>query len=255
MSYINDALKKAQQERDERYGPLGGIITPASAAQRPARRRRVSLGAALLVSTLVLAGLATAVLFLPSPSVLKSDPGSPGDSTLPAVEGAAAAPFLPAEAVPAATAPAGAPAASAPSAKAGSEAARLAEASYREGLQAQRRGELGEAEARYQEALRLDPAHVRALNNAGVLYMEQKRHDQAAALFRRATVLRKDYVDPYYNLACLHARSGDIEESLRWLKAALAIDRDVKSWAEKDADMKPVVASDAYKTLMGGLKK
>ncbi len=131
---------------------------------------------------------------------------------------------------------------------------REAEVRYREALAAQRRGDHKRAEDLYQQALMLDPGHVRALNNLGVLFMDQKKKREAVALFNRAIVLKKDYVDPYYNLACIYARADEIDESIRYLKMAMAIDRDVKNWAVKDADMKNVVASDEFKKIMEGQK-
>ena len=129
-----------------------------------------------------------------------------------------------------------------------------AEGRYDEALSAQRRGDHKRAEDLYQQALMLDPGHVRALNNLGVLFMDQKKKREAVALFNRAIVLKKDYVDPYYNLACLYARAEEIDESLRYLKVAMAIDRDVKNWVVKDADMKSVVTSDEFKKIMEGQK-
>ena len=98
----------------------------------------------------------------------------------------------------------------------------------------------------------LDSDHVRALNNLGVLYMDQKKKREAVALFNRAIALKKDYVDPYYNLACVYARVGEIDESLKYLKMAMAINKDVKNWAERDADMKAVVTSDEFKKILEG---
>lgn len=76
MSYIDDALKKAQRERDGgRYGRFGGII--ASGAERPGqpRKRTLAVGVAVMLLVLVPVGL---ILFVyvtlqPSPSE-KSSP-------------------------------------------------------------------------------------------------------------------------------------------------------------------------------------
>ena len=93
------------------------------------------------------------------------------------------------------------------------------------------------------------------MNNLGVLFMDQKKKREAVALFNRAIGLRKDYVDPYYNLACIYARMDEIDESIRYLKIATAINREVINWAMKDADMKSVVTSDAFKNIMEGQKR
>ena len=134
----------------------------------------------------------------------------------------------------------------------GTSRPREAEDRYREALTAQRRGDHQRAETLYQQALMLDPGHLRALNNLGVLYMDQKKKREAVALFNRAIGLKKDYVDPYYNLACVYARVDEIDESLKYLKMAIAINKDVKNWAERDADMKAVVTTDEFKKILEG---
>jgi tetratricopeptide (TPR) repeat protein len=137
----------------------------------------------------------------------------------------------------------------------GTSRTREAEDRYREALTAQRRGDQQRAEILYQQALMLDPNHVRTLNNLGVLYMDQKKKREAVALFNRAIGLKKDYVDPYYNLACAYARIDEIDESLKYLKMAMAINKDVKTWAERDADMKAVVTTEEFKKILEGQKQ
>jgi tetratricopeptide (TPR) repeat protein len=133
-------------------------------------------------------------------------------------------------------------------------ASREAEVLYQEALAAQRKGDLNGAEALYRKVLLLTPGHVQAMNNLGVLYLGQKKRDRAISMFSRAIVLRKDYVDPYYNMACLYAQANEIDESLWYLKVAVAINGDVKKWVEKDADMKNVAESPAFKKIMEGQK-
>jgi tetratricopeptide (TPR) repeat protein len=100
----------------------------------------------------------------------------------------------------------------------------------------------------------MDPHHVRALNNLGVISMGQKKRDRAIALLNKAIVLKRDYVDPYYNLACLYAQTREIDESLWYLNAAMGLNGEVITWAKKDADMQNVVASAAFKKMMEGQK-
>jgi len=136
----------------------------------------------------------------------------------------------------------------------GRSALREAEVRYREALTAQRSGDAPGADALYRRVLALDPDHVRALNNLGIIRMEQKKREEAIALFSKAIIVKKEYVDPYYNLACLYARANEIDESLWYLKVAMAINGDVKNWAEKDADMRNVVGSPAFKKIREGQK-
>jgi tetratricopeptide (TPR) repeat protein len=297
MSYINDALRKAQRERDGRYERFGDIIAPCLERRGQPRKRRLAIGAAITLLILIPAGLLLAVYVLHQPPAMeKGSPvavvaGPPAalQSATPQAEGA-----IPmGEAVPAGKAPAGRQTEKAevqtggkpvpsivaaspggrpvlreaevqtggkpvPSIAAASPGGRPvlreAEVRYKEALSAQRRGDFKGAEGLYQRVLVLDPGHVRALNNLGVICLGQKKRERAIDLFSKAIVLKKDYVDPYYNLACLYAQTNEIDESLWYLKVAMAINGDVKNWVVKDADMKNVLASPAFKKIMEGQK-
>lgn len=254
MSYINDALKKAQRDRDSRYGRFGGIIASGPVgAETPGRRRRV-IGAAVVLAVLIASGLVAAVYYLqpPAPAMKGlSRPAVPGNDKA----GSAAVPGEQGPAMPqAATADGAAPAGSAAVTPGEAPKRHEADIPYKEALAAQRRGDHKRAEDLYQQTLMLDPGHVQAMNNLGVLFMDQKKKREAVALFDKAIALKKDYVDPYYNLACVYARIDEVEESMKYLKMALAINKEVKNWALKDADMKNVVATDEFKKIMEGRK-
>jgi tetratricopeptide (TPR) repeat protein len=236
MSYINDALRKAQKERDGRYGIFEGFIAPPPGEEARPGKRLARLGlAALLVGAVVVGLLAVRTL---DPGFLAvRPPASP-----PAVAEAPSPPPPAAEAPPP-------PAVPEPLAEQAAAVSRKAVELQGEALAAQRRGALVRAEALYRQVLQIDPERVEALNNLGVLYLQQKRRERAISLFSKAIVLKKDYVDPYYNLACMYAQAKEIDESLWYLKAALAIDADVEQWAKKDADLKNLVTSDAFKKI------
>jgi tetratricopeptide (TPR) repeat protein len=277
MSYINDALRKAQRERDGRYERFGGIIATGPETPRQPRKRRLVIGAAFALVVLIPAGLILAGYVLQQPSPMKKGalppatagnpapiqpviPQSASDRTSerpvpPGVEPAGpwAEKALPGDGAPGMVKPGEKPAPSAPSGG-NVSALREAEVRYTEALAAQRRGDVPGADALYQRVLALDPDHVRTLNNLGVIRMEQKKREAAIALFSRAIILKKEYVDPYYNLACLYARANEIDESLWYLKVAVAINGDVKNWAEKDADMRNIVAAPAFKKIREGQK-
>ncbi len=271
MSYINDALRKAQRERDGRYERFGDIIAPCLERPGQPRKRSLAICAAITLLVLIPAGLLLTVYVLHQPPPVKkgtpvpvvAGPPAALQSATPQAEGATAM----GEAVPAGKAPAGRQAEKAavqtggkpvPSVAAaspgGTPVPREAEVRYKEALSAQRRGDFKGAEALYQRVLVLDPGHVRALNNLGVIYLGQKKRERAIDLFSKAIVLKKEYVDPYYNLACLYAQTNEIDESLWYLKVAMSINGDVKNWVEKDADMKNVLDSPAFKKIMEGQK-
>ena len=271
MSYINEALKKSQKEKDNRYESFGGII--ASGPERPnrPRKRRFIVGTAAALVILVSAVLLFAVYGLQRPSAEPKGVSPPqaivAAKPAPKVAEEVAQPPVKREAdvrrQPSAQ-PKGAPphpatAAEKPVPKVTEKAVRPplmreADVRYQEALIAQREGDLRRAEALYEKVLALDPGHVRTLNNLGVIYMGQKKREKAIAVFGRAVVLKKDYVDPYYNLACLYAQTNEIDESLWYLKVAVAIDGGVINWVKKDADMKNVAASPEFKRSMEGQK-
>jgi tetratricopeptide (TPR) repeat protein len=234
MSYINDALRKAQKDKDNRYEPFGGVIAPSPEGPNRPRKRRVIVGTTVALVILVSAVLLFAVYGLQRPSARPKGAPPPqatvAEKTAPKATERTIRP------------PDGPP------------VTREADVRYQEALIAQRTGDLRRAEALYEKVLALDPGHVRTLNNLGVIYMGQKKRGKAIAVFGRAVVLKKDYVDPYYNLACLYAQMNEIDESLWYLKVAVAIDGGVINWVKKDADMKNVVASPEFKKIMEGQK-
>ncbi|MHB8908374.1 MAG: TPR end-of-group domain-containing protein [Syntrophales bacterium] len=247
MSYINDALRKAQRERDGRYERFGGII--ASGPERPGqpRKRRIAIGVAVLSLVLIPAGLLVAVYLLQQPSPVKK-----GTVPRPTAVSSAVSQSVTPSAAPAATVPV--PGGSRAETAAEKPLRGEAELRYQEAFSAQRAGDLRKAEALYRRVLSLDPGDVRTLNNLGVILMGQRKREGAIALFSKAIVLKKDYVDPYYNLACLYAQTNEIDESIWYLKVAMTINGEVRNWAEKDADMKNVVASPAFKKIREGQK-
>ncbi|MEK6655518.1 MAG: tetratricopeptide repeat protein [Thermodesulfobacteriota bacterium] len=271
MSYINDALRKAQRERDGRYERFRDIIAPCPERPGQPRKRRLAIGAAITLLVLIPAGLLLTVYVLHQPPPVKkgapvpvvAGPPAALQSATPQAEGATAM----GEAVPAGKAPAGLQAEKtavqtggkpvpsfAAASPGGTPVPREAEVRYKEALSAQRRGDFKGAEVLYERVLVLDPGHVRALNNLGVICLGQKKRERAIDLFSKAIVLKKEYVDPYYNLACLYAQTNEIDESLWYLKVAMTINGDVKNWVEKDADMKNVLDSPAFKKIMEGQK-
>jgi Flp pilus assembly protein TadD len=269
MSYINDALKKAQQEKDGRYRRYDGIISGLPGPR--SRRRRTWLVAAVSMM-LVLAALSAWLTVTGRPerpvvaTQIRHDKiitaGHPQVQTagresevVPAVRTAAVDALTPAKEA-AQTGP------KKPAARfAGKEAAASVRPSvpkpfpdpgmlYGEALAAQQNKKTEVAERLYRRILTLDTQHIKAMNNLGVLLMGQGRQEQAVTLFHKAIAMKKDYVDPHYNLACLYAQRNDAAKSMAYLKSAIAIDRSAIDWAKTDADLSNINNLDDYKKLM-----
>ena len=243
MSYINDALKKAQREKDSLYGHYGGIISRLPGSQPHARTKWMILSIAVL---LILAFFFLwLTLSVPPDRRMAERTERPVKST--ATTAQAVQPFpqqtLPPEKAGAGqTVPPAAPAVKAPIVS--------AQSLYREAQAAQRHRKTEEAERLYQRVLTIDAGHVQAMNNLGVIYMSRNKQRQAMDLFNKAILLKKDYVDPYYNLACLYARQNNKAGSIRYLKAAIAVNREVIDWAKNDMDLKSVSASEEFRRLV-----
>lgn len=231
MSYINDALKKAQQDKDDRYSRFAGSI--ARSPEHPARAK-IKWAAGLLGMLAMAAVLTwTAVdhgLF--SPLTGKKGPPMQTGSDPPA-------------AAPPAVEPRSAPAMAVPDTR----------TLYQEALAAQRDGKEAAAEWLYRRVLAVDGRHVEAMNNLGVLYLAQGKQDRALEMFGQAILLKADYAEPHYNLSCLFARRKNTAESLRHLESAIALDRNVIHWAAEDGDLKEITASEAFRKLVEKMKQ
>jgi len=110
--------------------------------------------------------------------------------------------------------------------------------SYERAKQRQKSGDLEDARRFYQETLKVDPGYVDALNNLGVIYLHDEEYLAARLNFEKAIRLKPEYAEPYYNMACLYAIKGETEKSLMYLKKAATLDRSVREWARRDADLK-----------------
>ena len=202
MSYIHQALKKAQIERDDRYGKYGGIISSRSKKSGLAKKPIL-----LIVVSLVLLFLA----FM-SYSWLDSSGPQVGTNTVSKPKNPVQLEIHQ---------------------KTTADAMEL----YQRGKEDHKSGRLNRARTWYEKALRADPGCVVALNNLGVLLIKDKNYPAARSRFEKAIRLKPGYVDPYYNLACLFALTDQPEQALRYLKRAISIDPEVREWAKKDTDL------------------
>ena len=257
MSYINDALKKAQHEKDSRYIDFGGILRQDSAGKLKGRGRWILSSLAIIL--VLMAAITALILALPNGSKHALSVTSTGKEDERKAVGPAAPVLQVAvgehrqEGMPETVRvkPVSAPEPKGlESPPKSPQAGPGTEGLYESALKLQRAARNTDAATLYKRVLLLEPGHVKALNNLGVILMGQRRRGQAAEMFAKAIALRGDYIDPYYNLACLYAQAGDHAQSLRYLKAALAISREVRQWAAADADLKPLQALPEYRKMM-----
>ena len=255
MSTINEALKKAQKEKDTRYQKFSGSLS-ARGRERRLFRHRPLLWTSLTLIIIFFAFTAYSwldfgVLQTPvtsesqinTPTLTLSRPRNEEGGTF-GKGGENSANSIPL------------PAASKAEAAGGGEKRKLlrnkpkrpataikkktvidAKESYERARHFHKSGNLQEAGSLYRETLRVDPGYVDALNNLGVIYIHEQDYPAARISLEKATRLRPGYVEPYYNLACLHAIKGEIEESMAHLKKAVSLDQSVRDWARMDTDL------------------
>ena len=90
------------------------------------------------------------------------------------------------------------------------------------GLYHERRGEIGEAEEHFVEALKQDPGNPRALYSYASLYYATDDLDTAEELLARAVAIDAGYSPALSALASIRARRGDYTASLDYLEKAVA---------------------------------
>ncbi len=95
---------------------------------------------------------------------------------------------------------------------------------YRRARRLTDEGSLREAVEAYRELLALDPTHLRAHNNLGVLYDRLGDHQKALAEYRAAEALDPDDVRLQCNMAAVLASLGRYREAEEKLRRALDVD-------------------------------
>lgn len=217
MSHINDALKKAQKERDARYLKYGAALAMSGKVKGLFRGRTIwwsfFLFILFVVAFVSYSSLDSRGRQTPVPSELQHEEPTPA----PKPEGI-------------------------DNAKALYDSARVFH----------QNGRLQRARRLYQETLRLDPSYVDALNNLGVIYIHEKDFLAAQRSFEKAILLNPGYVDPYYNLACLFAIKGDAKESLTHLRKAVSLEKEVMDWAQRDTDLENLRSMPEFEEIVGG---
>jgi tetratricopeptide (TPR) repeat protein/peroxiredoxin len=91
------------------------------------------------------------------------------------------------------------------------------------GLLATQEGRTAEAIPYFQEALRLSPDHLIALDNLGNAYRQQKQWEEARKVLERAVAVGPQDAEANYSLGMVFAQSDDTEHAFEYLRRALKI--------------------------------
>ncbi len=198
MSYINEALRKAQRERDAADYKARGILSERGKKSDFTLIRWLFISLALVI-------LLALVLYSwldfkgKNPQPVSKISGFPSASDI--------------------------------------ESMKSANDFYGKARFFHKNGNLTDAKLYYQKTLMLDPEYVSALNNLGVIYMQEGNYLAGEKSLKEAIRLKPAYADSYYNLACLYALKGNEIKGLDYLKKAASLNRSVIEWAKKDKDL------------------
>lgn len=256
MSHIDNALKKAQEEKDSLHNRYSRI-TPATVSRKDTDRRAVWT----IIAGGVMICLAVIVLLLSGNSIpdegeavatrkdirTGENPSLQTESTLAKSTGANSLPSNDKGEKTFSTV-----AANADPVKKETDTISGVDDLYRKALDYQKKGAFDEAINGYKNILNADPEHIFTLNNLGVIYMRRGKNTIAEVLFKKAIDLKNDYVDPYYNLACLYSKEGNSIRSVDYLKKAARINNDVKNWIKDDRDLDNVRKLDDFRNVFEG---
>jgi tetratricopeptide (TPR) repeat protein len=121
---------------------------------------------------------------------------------------------------------------------------------YAQAVKKQQEGKLEEAKSLYKKVIKIDPRNIQALNNLGVIYMNKRTYKWAIIRLNDALNIKYNYPDAHYNLACIYAQQNDTNRSLSYLKNAIGFNPLVKKWAENDGDLKVLADLPEFKKLL-----
>jgi tetratricopeptide (TPR) repeat protein len=229
MSYITTALKRAHKANDDRYLPYGDIIS-ARPRRRVRGKKRLILGVSLALLVLLASTAFSLIIYF------GQEEAGQQEGSLYVASSAHRAKIDVAGRQPERLAP--------------DNPAQDSEILFQAGLRRQQSENPAEAEAFYRRAIETDPKNLSALNNLGVICMSQKRDKEAIDIFTRLIDVKGDWADPYYNLACLYSRQGDVPKSLWNLKVALWMNKELKGWAKNDSDLEPLRSKPEYHKIV-----
>jgi tetratricopeptide (TPR) repeat protein len=255
MSYINDALLKAQKEKKSPYAVYEPVLS--ASGKKTGKPRRKFLITGILIFFLCATGFFALMHY--SSGVKKAPVQKPlmvaqAQNITPAIKPVvvpqpvirkAAAVNKNETALKTKTVPAKTQ--TEPKVRQGVADAKTL---YAQAVKKQQEGKLEEAKRLYKKVIKIDPRNVQALNNLGVIYMNKKTYKWAVVRLNDAIKVKHDYPDAHYNLACLYAQQNDTNRSLSYLKNAVGLNPQVKKWAENDNDLKVLADLPEFKKLL-----
>ncbi|MEW6077964.1 MAG: tetratricopeptide repeat protein [Thermodesulfobacteriota bacterium] len=102
----------------------------------------------------------------------------------------------------------------------------------------------------YRRALAHAPGMYHALFNLGLCYGKKGDDEASGMYFEKAIERNPDRPEPYYNIACIHARSGRTDEAIAWLRKS--IEKGYCNWPllRTDGDLDNIRGTAFYELLL-----
>lgn len=108
------------------------------------------------------------------------------------------------------------------------------------------------AEKAYREVLAQDPENYEANGQLGSIYLKLGDYGKSIFHTREAMNLRPDDPNPYYNMACVYARTGEPDRAITFLRQAVAKGFKDFAWMKRDPDLESIRNDPRFKALTSG---
>ena len=97
---------------------------------------------------------------------------------------------------------------------------------YNEALREQQSGRTREAKTIYKQILTKQPSHIEALNNLGVIAIQEGNTQEALFYFKRILEYRNNYPKAYNNIGLIAMKDGDRQLAEEYLRKAISLEPD-----------------------------
>ena len=113
------------------------------------------------------------------------------------------------------------------------------------------KNEPSQAVVYYERALVIDPEFVPALNRLALVCAAMGKYKKTRMLLQKSIALKPDQWEPYYYLAGVFARQNHVEQSVGWLKKAVAKGFSNRVLLKGDKNLENIRATAYYQELIG----
>ena|SRR5664279_2586962 len=103
--------------------------------------------------------------------------------------------------------------------------------------------------------IRRDERYVEALQILGDHYTQRGRLEDGLKVDQRLSQLQPQSPIVFYNLACSHSLTGELDQAASALEKALALGYRDFTWLAKDPDLRPLRQHPLYHTIESKIQK